>query len=360
MGSRRTRTDGAAGQTLVLFALGVTVLVMLVALVVDGGNGLAQRRDAQNDADFAALAGARIVAHFVAGDLSNGTDANVRQAIVNSVSATGGTVTFGSPTGPRYVDTAGATKGYVGAFGSAPPPAGTVGVVVPASRTFRTYFLGIIQVPSLTASATATARGGYAAGAPGGGVFPVGIAEAFFLVPGRMPCGGEVSTDPGSPCYPQHMTPGTLNVPGGFGWLKLGAAGKCTGFGLGMTNDGCDENKPFLQSEIGPPPNSHGCCTAPSGDPAKDRIGSLPGNKASADCDWYIDNKVIITVPVWDYAGGTGANGWYHIIGFTGFQLTACNGGKDIEGVWRQPFYVGPTTSVPGFAGAPLAVQLIK
>ena len=91
-----------------------------------------------------------------------------------------------------------------------------------------------------------------------------------------------------------------------------------------------------------------------------DRIGSLPGNKASADCTYYIDNKVTVTVPVWDYAGGTGANGWYHIVGFAGFQLTACEGGKDIEGVWRRQIFQGPTTATAGSDFSQLGVQLIR
>jgi hypothetical protein len=67
-----------------------------------------------------------------------------------------------------------------------------------------------------------------------------------------------------------------------------------------------------------------------------------------------------LPIAVWDYAGGTGSNAYYHIVGYTGFQITDCNGGKDIEGVWRQPFWLGPTTTDPGFAGAPLAVQLVQ
>jgi hypothetical protein len=159
---------------------------------------------------------------------------------------------------------------------------------------------------------------------------------------------------------PVHLTPGSLNVPGGFGWLKFGAAGKCTGFGLGMTNDGCDTSRPFLQSEIGPPPNSHGCCTAVThGAAPADRIGSLPGNKESADCSYYIDNDITVIVPIWDVAGGTGSNAWYHIIGFAGMQLTACDGGKDIEGVLRQLILPGPTTTDPQPNGASLGVQLV-
>ncbi len=127
-------------------------------------------------------------------------------------------------------------------------------------------------------------------------------------------------------------------------------------------------NRPFLQEEIGnngpdgnaPPGNSYGCCDAVSGDPDQDRIGSLPGNKASADCDYYIENEIVVTVPIWDYAGGTGANGWYHIIGFAGFQITECEGGKNIAGVWRKQFTTGPTTATSPGAFASLAVQLVK
>ena len=46
--------------------------------------------------------------------------------------------------------------------------------------------------------------------------------------------------------------------------------------------------------------------------------------------------------------------------GIAGFQLTNCNGGKDIEGVYRRLFFPGPTTTTPGFTGGALAVQLIK
>jgi hypothetical protein len=358
------RTQRGRGQILALFAISATVLILAVGLVIDGGNALSQRRDSQNASDFAALAGARIVAEWIDSDTTNGTDANVRAAIENTATANGADpITFGAPDGPVYIDDAGNDLGYVGTAGAgAGPPAGTVGVRVSSDRTFGTYFLGIIGMGSMKASSTATARGGYAAGGPSGDVFPAGISLAFFQT---YPfCTGEVGSSP--ECEPQHLTPGYLNVPGGFGWLKFGAVGKCAGFGLGMsTTDGCREDKPFLQEEIGPPPNSYGCCDAVDGGPSTDanpidRIGSLPGNKASADCTYYIDNKVTVTVPVWDYADNTGANGWYHIIGFAGFQLTACDGGKDIEGVWRKQFFLGPTTATKGSEFQQLAVQLIR
>ena len=343
------------GQILALFALSMVVVILAVALVIDGGNALLQRRASQNASDFAALAGARIVATWIDNDIVNGTDANVVSAIDATIAANGGSpLTYGSPTGPRYVSRAGAFTGWVG---GGTIPAGTEGVTVGSSRTFRPYLLGVVGGGTWTASAVATARGGYAAAPPIGNVFPAGISLAFFET---YPfCTGDVGSSP--ECQPQHLTPGNLNVPGGFGWLKFGAQDKCAGFGLGMsTTSGCEENAPFLQDEIGPPPNSFGCCTAVSGDPDLDRIGSLPGNKASADCSYYIDNEIVVTIPIWDYAGGTGANGWYHIIGFAGFQLTACEGGKNISGVWRKQFFLGPTTGSSPGEFASLAVQLVR
>lgn len=366
------RRNQRRGQVLVLFPLMLLfVIIPMVGLVIDGGNALVERRESQNTSDFAALAGARIVATWIDKDTVTGTDANVVAAIDATVDANGGdpvtyatgSTTFTAPAAfPAYVKGDGTFAGWIG---QGVIPTGTEGVTVPSNRTFSTYLARIVGFPTWTASATATARGGYATGAPAGTVFPAGISKAFFET---YPfCTGEVGSS--ADCTPQRLTPGNLNVPGGFGWLKFGATGQCSGYGLGMsTSSGCEENKPFLQDEIGdngpdgnaPPGNSYGCCTQLSGDPDLDRIGSLPGNKASADCDYYIDNKVTVTVPIWDYAGGTGANAWYHIIGFAGFQITECEGGKNISGVWRKAFTTGPTTATAPGTWASLAVQLVK
>jgi hypothetical protein len=347
---------GRHGQMLVMFAAALAAICLGVGLVIDGGYGLAQRRATQNAADFAALAGARIIAEKIGGNAMDGTDANVEAAITTTVAANDGAgVVFGAG-GPAYVNADGASVGWVGA-GSIPSAA--VGVTVPTSKTWQPFFLRVAGFGSWTASAQATARGGFAAGPPGP-VFPAGIAQAFFN--GRTPCAGDATANTGSSgvCDPQRFTNGTLNVPGGFGWLKFG----CSGYGLGQdppaNSGGCSNSKTFLQTEIGPPGNAFGCCTQVGLPGSNDFIGSLPGNKASADCSYYVDNKSVLTVPVWDYADGNGANAYYHIVGYTGFQLTACNGGKDLEGVWRVPFFVGPTTTTPGFAGQALAVQLVK
>lgn len=353
------RESRSRGQIIVLFAGALTLIIAAVGLVVDAGNALAQRRMSQNASDFAAMSGARIVAEFVGGDTINGTDANVQQAITIALARNAvGSVAFGAPSGPRYINDAGNLLAFVGG-GSIPGNA--AGVTLSSSKSFQTYFLGLFGMGTWTASSEATAKGGFAAGGPPPGtLFPAGISLQFFQT---YPfCAGPVSSDPSNSCYPQRLTPGNLNVPGGFGWLKFG----CDGYGLGQdppaNEGGCREDTPFLQGQIGPPGKTYGCCTAVGLAGSLDRIGSLPGNVVSADCSYYIDNEIVVTVPIWDNAGGTGSNAYYEIIGFAGFQLTGCSGGKNIEGVWRKVFFTGPVTTTPGAPGVPqmLAVQLVR
>ena len=359
MSTMRVSARRPRGQMIVLFALVLSVIVVSVGLVIDGGNALVQRRGSQNASDFAALAGARVIAEFIDGDTTNGTDANVRTAVTNAILTNGGlAVTFSAPNGPRYIDANGGLLGYVGT-GAIPPTA--VGVKVGTQRTWTPYFLGIIGASNWTASSEATAKGGYSlAGPPPGSLFPVGVSLSF--VQTYPFCSGPVSTNPSDACYPQQLTPGNLNVPGGFGWLKFG----CDGYGLGQVPPanigGCGNDRPFLDEEIGPPSKSFGCCTATGVAGSLDQIGSLPGNKVSADCSYWIDNEVTVTVPIWDTAGGSGSNAWYHIVGFAGFQITECRGGKDIAGVWRKLMFQGPVGSTPANPLVPqaLGVQLVK
>src|SRR5689334_13948615 len=156
------RRSDQRGQMIALFALASTAIILLIGLAIDGGYALAQRRGSQNASDFAALAGARVVAEWVSGDTTNGTDANVVAAITNSIQANGGTpLTFGAPDGPVYVTTSGAANGFVGSASAGAIPANTAGVSLGSSRTWTPFFLGLIGVRNWTASTVATARGGY-------------------------------------------------------------------------------------------------------------------------------------------------------------------------------------------------------
>jgi hypothetical protein len=57
-----TTRPGQSGQIVVIFALSITVLMLIAALAFDAGMMVLERRDEQNAADAAALAGSRYVA----------------------------------------------------------------------------------------------------------------------------------------------------------------------------------------------------------------------------------------------------------------------------------------------------------
>ena len=58
MNRMRTGRASERGQILVLFTISIIVVVAMLGLVLDGGSSFAQRRNQQNVADFAAMAGA--------------------------------------------------------------------------------------------------------------------------------------------------------------------------------------------------------------------------------------------------------------------------------------------------------------
>ncbi len=338
----------ARGQMIVLFALALIALVLVIGLVVDGGFAFAQRRTAQNAADFAATAGARVVALARLGDTVNGADGNVQGAITAVLASNHAQpITFDAATGPRYVDRSGTRLTYVGDPGLAGKvPVTAQGVSLVAQTSWRPFFLGLIGVNNWIASANAVAISPSTGG--GGGVVPIGVSLASVKGAGAFPTcpAGQTAES----CGTQHLTPGALNLPGGFGWLKFGCSGPDANndpFGLGQgSSGGCSNSKPFLDTEWGTPPappNTYGCCTSVSASAAAGNgndIGSLPGNKASVNdgtpgVDYVETNNLWVWVPIWDTANGNGSNGYYHIVGYSAFEIVHIKGGKDIEGVLR-------------------------
>ena len=166
---------------------------------------------------------------WIGGDTTDGTDANVKAAITHVHRGEQGRadhVRLRRRADLDYVDdgTGDRRFAYVGNWWRIPTPARSACQRQLQAASWTPFFVGFI-VSNWTASATATARAGTRPAGPGGNVFPAGIAEAFFN--GRTPCAGAATANVGGPgaCDPQHLTPGNLNVPGGFGWLKFGCDG---------------------------------------------------------------------------------------------------------------------------------------
>lgn len=386
MASQNAPRTRSLGQTLVVFVLILPVMLVMAGLALDGGYSLAQRRSAQNAADLAALAGARVMTAHVSGS-TGGTDANVKASINQTITNNGGTLPgyTDAPGDPRYVDVSGNVLGFVG-HGSIPGPSCSTspatcaaGVQVGASKQWKPFFAGALAAVGLpignswTASAVATARGGYRQGGPpAGNLLPIGVSKQTYDTSPICPL-GVADAD----CTEVALTQGSLNMPGAFGWLAFGCGDKLDNngnpYGLGQVHAGCGSSANVIKDEWGdlsanPPvaPNSYGCCSEIGLPGSGDDVESLPGNKAKAkDGDAYIDywtsHGLVGFVPIWDLGFDNGSHAYYHIIGYAGFQITHVKGAKDITGYLRQVIFNGPvTTTSPGFAGAPLAIQLVR
>ena len=138
---KKRKNNRETGQSLVIIALAMVAFVAILALVVDGANAYAAKRQAQNAADAGALAGAQVMCEE------------------NSVAA-------GQDTAYAYTDLNGAED---------PPATTAVGnltsatMTVNATVTKKTFFAGVIGFPDVSPVAEAVA----ACRNPGVGTLPV-------------------------------------------------------------------------------------------------------------------------------------------------------------------------------------------
>lgn len=160
------------GQVLALFAIALVAIIGMTGLVIDGGMTFVQRRDQQNTADAAAMAGAYA---YVNAGTSAVTDAALAAAVANGV-----------------------TVGVDGAVVTVSMAAGAGGgqdVTVTITKPHHNYFAGIMGFSTWDVSTTATAFGGFPNGALGAmpllfnkKAFPHGVGptrEMVFDEPGN-------------------------------------------------------------------------------------------------------------------------------------------------------------------------------
>ena len=121
------------GQSLVIIALGIVAFVAMLALVIDGANAYAAKRQAQNAADAGALAGATAMC-------TNYSESDGRTSAIEYVDNNGAVVE--NPTSDVYVE-----------YHLANP---TVEVTATLSRN--TFFAGIIGFSQVTVRARAIAK----------------------------------------------------------------------------------------------------------------------------------------------------------------------------------------------------------
>jgi hypothetical protein len=296
------RRSGEDGQALVLFAGALTVMLLASGLVVDGGVAFYNRREAQNEADLAALAGTHVIAkHYTDGGRSG---SQVYDALVESMTANGcdddddasvpctWSATYVRPaTGGGEVNLSNVTNG-----GSI--PAGAQGVAVRVDREPDTYFLNLIGQQSWdvhTEAAGMTARAG---GLPPGQVLPIAV-------------------DPPNNNFQRNgvyeLTAGK-DAPGNFSWLSWDGSNSAGSLAESL----CNPNNPALSFPVWV-----------DGDPGKSNSSSV-----RACVDKWIDNEVTVLLPMWSCTAamlaqdpfckgvrGNGNNTEYNIVGLGAFVL---------------------------------------
>lgn len=193
----------ARGQAMVFIVLMMTVLVLAVALAVDGGSMLNKRRDAQNAVDGAAVAGTRVMLTYYEDmmnkypdydvDYGGSYELNIRQAI-DSYAGVNGVVTqtlqayFINDNKQIVTVVTGKVKGgvncgvgqgrgpcEVGDNGSVPWTLGAKGIMVKGRAETGSYFAAIFGYNKVGATATATAFMGVGAISDNVSLVPIGL-----------------------------------------------------------------------------------------------------------------------------------------------------------------------------------------
>jgi hypothetical protein len=335
------------GQILVIFVGGLIALILGVAVVVDGGNAMAQQRDTQNAADSASEAGATVILQYLMGGSSstgvvgscptgtaNAWDLEVCRAVYGNAAANAITVDTAS-----YTDYKG---DVIGVVGSGTFPTGAQGVQVVGAKDFDTYFARVAGINKFTAKTQATAVTGTITtlcqpGIPCG-LFPLTVPYV------TSNCDNTGTLTPGVGPWPYLGTSdmNTANeaiVPlckdkngdigggsaGSVGWLDLAT-------GIGVTTDGaCPSN--FRDAIIDP------CVTSI---PFPTWVQTFPGGvgKGGPAIEDAINalHNTVLNIPLFDGTCkvrptgtnltdcpsgeiGVGNNTWYHIPSFGGFKL---------------------------------------
>jgi Flp pilus assembly protein TadG len=237
-------TDRPRGQAIVVLALSMTVILGATAIVIDGGNAMAQQRGTQNATDSAAFAGAVTIAEKMGG--ASRTDLDVVNAMYTSFANNGSAMNTA-----YYINFDGTVVGTVGRGGSIPSDAS--GIQANGERTFNTFLASVMGHNTWTAGASATVVAGslrsVCSAADGCGVMPVTFSIPITSCDGTgrplrigvdWPLVSLKTAQADSTGTYESIVPLCKNGPGGVGWLDMGCGGNLSDEILNACNDVID------------------------------------------------------------------------------------------------------------------------
>ena len=299
---------GDDGQMLVIFSLCLVAIIAMTGLVIDGGLTFVQKREQQNVADAAVLAGA--YAYVNSGNAGDAVPAAQAAAAANGFS-----------NGTDGVTVAVSTS-MVG---------GAINVTATVTKPHRNYFSGIVGFSSWPVTTMATAIGGMPNAAVG--AMPIIFNKKTF--PHAVGAGREMSFDePGT---------GTEDVPQGanqFNWtVYCTANGTGSETGPGTGTGGCNANSSTVDDLI----HDRGHSTTIDLD---DEIGPL---NAGAHATLFSDLSDLVGTEHNEFPVGI-VNDDGSLAGWAMFHLTGSVGGstKQIRGYFVSPVNRGQLKIVQG------------
>ncbi len=165
--------ENERGQSAVLIAFMLVALISFLGLIFDASNAFAQRRWMQNSADAGALAGARVLLNREGNAQSD--EMAIYNAVASFTSANGLPDSFEA----RFLDNAGTPYGVPLPGNHGIPQVGgnyPAGIQVTTFKTFRTYFLGVLNQGNGGVNAIAAVMTGNAS-IPG--LMPIAVPRCF-------------------------------------------------------------------------------------------------------------------------------------------------------------------------------------
>jgi Flp pilus assembly protein TadG len=307
MSGRRTNSrSGEQGQALVILTVSLAALLAMVALLVDGGNAMAQHRGTQNAVDAGALAGGTVMVQNV-GDPGSKTGSDVLAAINATLADNRASLTTA-----QYVRL---DLSVIGPVTDGPIPLDAAGVSVSGVRQFNTLIAGFAGRSNATVGAEATALAGPLVGACIGCVilpvtFPVqittcdGTNRSVTIGPdgSENPYWVEVPyeialADRGVGVW-EAIVPLCTNGPGNVGWLNFREFG-CTG---------------PIANWIMPPP-----CEVELTVPGW--FDAETGNRNNLEAALNAHAGDIVMIPLHDARRGVGTNLEYHVPKIVAFMI---------------------------------------
>jgi hypothetical protein len=302
------KREKESGQSIIIIAGIVVVLLALVALVVDVGNAYAHRRMVQNAVDAGALAGARRLADRYIGEPV--TELQILRDIE----------TYSQKNGLErervqawFIDSEGEIVDTVDRVRVA-PPGNAEGVKVAGDLPFATYFAHLLGFSRMMASTTANAWV-LAGPCSAMNLFPVIVARATFTETTGTPVIGEVYT---------LWDKKDKAAPGNFGWIYW--------------EDGDDVNRCPGGCTQGPQVKVLGPNIVDNSRSGVWQIGDWIHGDVGVNMEPALDEIAPyilgdpwpeVYLPLYDQVRGTGNNALYRISGFAAFRLRCAFNSKN-------------------------------